>query len=214
MIPMQPSYREYCKKFSSMLPVTMFNMRDIPANKYAGQYQFGDTNIPGTLKGKIELLYVLKSFPKQHDNSKYQLFVLAKKGIFVEEVAHSERDEPIVFRNIFLRWFKNFGPTRYLLINPPNDSRQIMILSEVRYEEVINGVVVSNSYDFNELSEVEKKKIHEHYLFIKAKELARPMRVEFDPNLYKALKWGETYLHLRADNYVPWDMVKPYHPRY
>lgn len=211
---MPPSYKEYCKKFSSLLPTTMFNMRDIPANKGMVPVEYGDTNIPGTLKGKLELLYVLKSFPKQHDNSKYQLFVIAKKGIFCEEVTHSERDEPIVFRNIFLRWYKNFGPSGYLVINPPNDSRQIMFLSDVKYEEMVNGKRLSNTYNYLTLSEKEKEKINCHFLFIKANELKAPMKVEYDENLYKALKYGCTYIHLRADNYVPWDNIKPYHPRY
>lgn len=211
-IPMPESYAQYCKKFSSLTPMTMFNMRDIPINKPAGRYQVGDTNIPGTLKGKIELLYVLRSYPKQHDNSKYQLFVIAKSGVFTEEMTHSDRDEPIVFRNIFLRWFKSFSPWGCLVINPPEDSRQILFLSDVKYQEQVNGKFVSNTYDYRVKSK--KEKITQHMLYITANELKAPMPVKYDENLYDAIKNGLSYIHLRNDNYVKWNNIDPYLPRY
>jgi len=213
-IQMPPSYIEYCRKFSSLTPTTMFNIRDTPVNKPIAKYEYGDTNIPGTLKGKIDLMYVLKSFPKQHDNSKYQMFVISRHSILTEEVVHSERDEPIVFRNVFLRYFKHYSPYGGLITNLPDDSRQIIFLSDVKYQEQINRKFVSNTYNFLSKSDKEKASVTQHMIYVMAPELKEPMGIPYDENLYIALKNGQTYLHLRNDNYVEWKNIVPYHPRY
>ena len=213
MIPQPINYIEYCKKNKSNLtPLTMFNMRDIPENTGPfNRLQFGDSNIPGTYKGQIELLYVLKSYPKLDDNSKYQLFFITKAGLLAEDLMHSNYDAPINFRTMFLRYIKGFGLYNCLAINRPK-TRMIDFLTNVRWEEVIDGVVKPNSYYFYDN---EPKEMKSHTIMIYANELTdKPIEVKFSKYLYEALRYNLTYLHLRADNYVDFSEIRPYHPRF
>lgn len=210
MIPQPKSYREYCKKFHTLTPMTMFNMRETESDNLPAKYpyQVGDTNIPGTMKGRIELLYVLKSFPKPHDNSRYRVFVLARNGLYVEEITHAQVQEPIDFRSMFLKFVKPVGSTGTLIINKP-DSRLILFLKNYTWVEKINGKQYPNSFDSSDM-----KDIKTHSVVIKSPDYKDPIETEVTPELLHALRTNRTYLHLRADNYVPFSGIIPYHPRY
>ena len=217
MVKMPENYIEYCKKYAKLTPWTMFKYHKKPTSEYDHQYYYVYADRAkigsGDPTAKIELLYALRSFPKRNDNTKYTLYVLATDGVYTEECGfHYIADEPIRFRNIYLYKLSEFNYMGNLVINHP-DSREIMFIFNYKYQEVLNGVIMPNSFDFI-YHKNEYPTIHSHQLIITGDDVREPITLEYDETLYKAIKLGQTYLHLRKDNYIDFSLLDTYHPSF
>ena len=173
-------------------------------------YIWSDTNIPGVLKGKMELLWILKSYPKRHDNRYFYLYAVSKQGIFIEEGLHAMTDVPVRFRSMYMRFFHDFGKTSDIITLEP-DTRQLIFLFDVEYTESIDGKNMPNTFDFREHPELEPKS---HELTLKASNQERPLIIPFDAHVYNALKKRASYIHVRRDNYIRIDEFEPYTTTY
>ena len=210
MITMPESYVEYCQRHHGfMTPYTTYNMLDKPKDD-SRYYIWSDTNIPGVLKGRMELLWLLKSYPKRHDNRYFYLYAVSKQGIFVEENLHAMTDIPVKFHNIYMKFLHDFGHTCDIITNEP-DTRQIVFLYNVQYNEIIDGKHMPNSFDFRSHPDLECKT---HELSLKGENHDRPLIIPYDKNVYRALKHGGSYIHLRRDNYLPIEDFEPYNAIY
>ena len=188
-------------------PYTTYRLQNIPEHD-CGYYEVADTFVTGLAKGSFKLYYALKSFPSLTDNRKYVLYFVTSHGLFVEECTHSQWDEPIDFRNITARFVHQFG-LGDILINAP-DSRALLPLYDVHYDEHIDGVCKPNSFDFNEHPELANLP---HTLIIHSSEYD-DIELPYDANLYDALRYNHCYLHLRADNYTPLEALRLWTPSY
>ena len=206
---MPPSYVEECKRLHTDPPYTMYLIHKMPKgdNHY---YEISDSWVPGTPRGRFKLLYALRSFPRRHKNDRYTLFLVTSYGIFVEEMTHAIYDEPIDFRTIYARFVHEFY-SGDIIINVPG-TRQLLPLYNVRYEEMIRDTVLPNSFYYYDHPEMEVKE-DQHWLILYSSN-HEPVKIPFDGNLYKALRHGASYLHLRADNYIKWHNIKTWHPSF
>lgn len=206
MIKMPPSYVEELRRKRELEPTTKYRLTDPSVEPY---YDIRGQYVPGEYKGFFKLYYALKSFPKLHDNQKFHVFFISNKGIFVEDQIHSAMDEPIKFANISLSPYHDFNDGD-ICINLP-DTRELLFLFNVRFEEVIDGVVYPNMFYFFNHPEI--MSCREHYLVIYSTNF-EPVKIDFDKNLYDALHVGRPYLHLRQDNYIEWKNIKTWNPTF
>jgi hypothetical protein len=216
-IKMPPNYIEYCKKYSKLTPWTMYRYHKKPESNSSDSfyYAYADRVKIGTgdPTAQLQLLYALRSYPKKNDNSKYTLYVLATDGIYTEEGGfHAQTNEPIRFCNTYLQKLSDFNYMKNLAVNTPG-TRMIKFIFNYKYQEKLNGKIMPNSFDFL-YHKNEYPDIWEHSLIVIGDDMREPITIDYDETLYKAIKLGQTYLHLRSDNYIDFSLIDTYHPSF
>ena len=206
-IKMPPSYVEITKHETFKSSYTMYNLAHKPT-KYDHPYEIIDSHVPGTPRGGFKLYYALRSFPRKHTNDRYALFFVTNNGIFVEEVSHSCMDEPINFRSIYAKYYHGFT-NGDICINKPG-TRLLQFIYDAEFEEIIDGKSYPNSFDFYDHPEYSD--CEDHRLILSGENLDEEIEIDFCKELYKAMRIKQIYLHLRSDNYIPWEMIRPWHP--
>ena len=220
MIAMPPNYIEYCKKYSKLTASTMYKYHKRPepyGNEAYSYYAYADRHMVGSgdPTGRFDLLYALRSYPKMNDSSKYTLYVLASDGVYVEENGfRAIENEPIKFCNVYLLKLGDFSAMGNLVIDKPG-TRALQFIYNYKYQEEINGIIMPNSFDFfYHKDEYPDECVKSHNILVTGKDVDEPISLEYNKALYKAIKDGRTYLHLRADNYIDFKLLDTYHPSF
>lgn len=207
MIKMLPNYAEYCKVNNLEEPYTSYLLEEIP-NPPIDWYTKGDSFITGLHRGSFKLLYALKSFPSNQRDDKFAIFFVTNYGLFVKDLWHSVWDFPLDFRKISARQVHSIGPGD-IIVNH-KDRRTLLPLYDVHFTEIIDGVAQPNSFDSTSMLHCLKARSHE--LLLTSAEY-EPVKVDFDINLYQALRQRRFYMHIRLDNYINYREIRMWHPR-
>lgn len=161
----------------------------------------------------IEVLvkYALRSYAHPTDNSIYGLYLVTSKGIYRNIHRRSPQQEPIDFRDLIITPHSRFGNGDLITLYP--DTRQIIVLHNVRYTEVINNKGVPNSF-FLEESSIDPRSITSHYIILEADELDSPITTEYNPQLLCALRTKTPYIWVRSDNYIPLQKLREWNQNF
>jgi hypothetical protein len=121
-------------------------------------------------------------------------------------------NEPIRFRDTYLYKLSEFDSMGILITNVP-DTRQITFIFHYKYQEIINGVIMPNSFNFN-YHKKEYPEITSHVLKFTGEGISEPIIIDYHDALYNAIKRGQSYICARRDNYVEFENLDTYHPSY
>ena len=165
--------------------------------------------VDGTTHGRFRLHYMLKSFKRVTDNQEFGLIMVTSDGIFREVEMHFEQNIPFEFHTMVLNRICSLEP-KMLITNLPN-TRKIIILHDVKYTEVINGYGYPETFLFEEEEWKWKEPITYHVLLVEARELHKPLELEFSHRLLYGLRSGIPYIHLRSDQYVDIKDIRFWH---
>ena len=213
-IKMPPSYIEITKLKHMLEPCTWYNISKIPTgvNPY---YHLADTKVPCAPRGSFKLMYALKSYPHNTDNSRYMIFFITTQGLYIDERQHAQYDEPIHMRNINARFLSKFGQGD-LCVNMPH-KRNLLFIYDVTYDEIIGNKSYPNAFDYfshkddKELGNLKHQLvIHGHNILMKPVDIT----LDWHPDLYRALQHRQMYLHLREDNYINMRNIRFWNPTF
>nr|DAR84765.1 MAG TPA: hypothetical protein [Caudoviricetes sp.] len=207
LIKMLPSYDDYCKLHHLEEPCTSYLLEELP-NAPVDWYTKADSFITGLHRGSFKLYYALKSYPSNQRDDKFAIYFVTNYGLFVKDLWHSVWDFPLDFRTVSARQIHSIGAGD-IIINH-TDRRTLLPLYNVRFTEIIDGVAQPNSFDSTEIYHCLKAKTHQ--LLLSSDEY-EPILVDFDINLYRALRERRFYLHIRLDNYIKYREIRLWHPR-
>ena len=210
MITMPRSYYDICME-KGISSDTMYHLEeellDHNRNKFC-RIDYMKFMYAGLGKGVFRLYYVIKSFPFPTDNSRYLLYFVTRSGIFVEVRTRGYGDGIVDFRGIVAKFYAEFTYGDLLTLYP--DTRQILLLKDVRYTEMIDGKGYPNSFYYESHSEIEPRK---HEILIESRNY-KPIVTEYNTALCVSLRNKMPYLWLRSDNYVDIHDVRFYQESY
>jgi len=202
MIDMPESYESICRKRGTVAE-TMYTL-PYKQSSNLDWFEEANSSVQSHSRGVFHVYYALRSYPRATDNTRYWLMFITNSGIFRSSNSHCFFNEPIDFRTMEIRRIGDFGPYDMLTLLP--HTRQITILKEYRYTELINGSGVPNVWYWYDHPEVHKD-AKTHQILLESR-TTMPILTEFRDELYQAVRLGKPYLYLRSDNYVPIDQVR------
>lgn len=198
MIRMPESYDSICKK-KGILAETIYQLIENPLPR-TSWFEYANLVMYSTARGVFQLYYALKSFPRPTDNRRFILFFVTKSGIFTSTNSVSHLNEPIDFNVIRCKHYCDFGRGNLMTLIP--GTREIIVLDNYRYTEVIDGKGVPNTYDWNKhKQEYACNMCCNHKLVVESDNYS-PIELDYDDELYAHLRANAPYLWLRSDNYV------------
>ena len=191
MVPMPESYSSIMRK-KGLLAETLYMLPEKPVK---GTSWFEEANIRSfaTSRGVFQLEYVLKSFARPTDDHRYIVFIITKSGIFTSAYSMCAQNEPIDFNTMQVKHFCDIEPKMLITLRPK--TREIMIISNYRYTERIDGIGYPNTIH------PDAKNCNKHDILVES-DNTNPIICDYDENLYKALSKGLPYIWVRSDNYV------------
>lgn len=196
MIDMPESYDSICRK-KGILAETLYNLPEQP-NRESSWYEEANLTLHSTARGVFYLYYVLRSFPRPTDDRRFNLYFVTKQGIFVSVNSHSVLESPIDFTTLVLKRFCDFGMHDLITLIP--NTREIMILKDYRYTELLDGKGVPNTFYWKDHPDMWDT-VQTHEILLESR-TTKPIVVPFRWQMYEYLRKGEPYLWLRKDNYV------------
>jgi hypothetical protein len=201
MIPMPMNYNQILNKSHISPAQTLYNLEKPYDNWQEAWYYTRNHTSTAVVHGEFNLLYALKSFPYLEDERRYALYFVSTDGIFIDIHRKTIEMEPIDFRDVYARPVSSFKTGDLVTLHPLTKS--ILILKNVRYTEVINGVGYPNTY----YSEMEDIDIKDHYILLESSNHS-PIKTEYNLEFIKALRTHRPYIWVRRENYIPIQVLR------
>ena len=204
MIIMPPNYTEELRRIKQgghFTSLSRIPYEDYVSNRNIEQLYYTRSHVMHESPLiEVQVNYALRSFVHPCDNSIYGLFLVTTKGIYRNIHRRSPQQEPKDFRDLIITPHSRFTCGDLITLYP--DTRQIIVLHNVRYTEVINGKGVPNTF-FLENSNIDPKSITSHYIILESENLSEPITTEYSYDLLLALRNKRPYIWVRSDNYIP-----------
>lgn len=196
MISMPESYDEYCRK-KGTLAETIYNLPQHP-HHMASWYEEANLTLHSMCRGVFYIYYVLRSFPRPADDRRYNLMVITKQGIFVSVNTLCFKDEPLDFTTLMLKRWTYFGHGDFITLKP--NTREIILLRNYTYTEIVNGKSYSNRWYFFDHKH-EFKDIKSHNILMES-DTHDPIMLDWNADMYEHIRLNKPYIWLGEDNYV------------
>ena len=196
MIEMPEDYMTNCKK-KGILAETLYLLPEHPKPR-STWYECANYTLHSIARGVFQLYYVIKSYAKPTDDSRYYLFFVTTKGIFTGCNSMCDKEGPVDFNVLRAKYFCDFNTNRLMTLKP--NTREVIILDNYRYTEMIDGKGYPNSFYWEEHPELHDT-VKKHQLLVESDNY-HPILLDYYDELYYNLRMGSPYICLRADNYV------------
>jgi hypothetical protein len=202
MVEMPESYDSICRK-KGILAETLYNLPELP-KKESSWFEEANLVLHSTARGIFQLYYAIRSFPKPTDDRIYHVFYITKSGIFYSCNTHSHLNTPIDFTTEVCKYWDDFKFNDMITLKP--NTREIVLLKNYRYTELINGNGVPNTFNWYDHPEIWNT-TNKHQILVES-DTYMALLLDFNKQMYEALRRGHPYMWLRKDNYIPIDEVR------
>jgi hypothetical protein len=193
---MPEDYISICKK-KGILSETLYLLPENPLPRTTW-YECANYTLHSIARGVFELRYALKSFARPTDDARYIAFFVTKSGIFIACNSMCSKDGPIDFNVIRCKFFCDFKGNMLMTLKP--NTREIIILNNYRYTEMLDGKGFPNSFYWEENPQLHDK-VKKHQILVESDNYS-PLLLNWDEELYYTMRLGLPYIWLRSDNYV------------
>lgn len=155
--------------------------------------------------GSFEIKYALRSFSNDSVNPlSYAAFYITTMGIYVDTTLRNKMLEPIEFRDVVAKFYQHFTNRDLLTLYP--GTKKLLLLRNVRYTEIVNGHAYPNTWFFEEHKDLHLT-LKSHKLLVESCNY-KPIELEWNEKLYKALRFRKPYIWVDKDNYIPLESLR------